>query len=416
MKKALFLLLIMLFGTAAFADRIILTNGAMLKGKIIRVTGHDVEFDPEGPRAFDIVDKSAVVRIVYDDGKVVIYRQDILHLTDGTSMRGVIAKVTGEDVIIMAEGVDEQKTVPRNRVSRIEYADGRVVHMAKKETGPVEEPAEEGKQAPGFSGSRVRIAGFFSFSGPWGGILARERRLFSIYRPDLIRAYFFPKEYHLDIMSMGGGGEIDALLPAIRFRQMRAFDFTAVKFGVRARYGFQFSDSMIVKERVYYSTVEGYEQFRGRLMSHHHWAAGPVMNLVFSPRSNLFNFLINFYALTGQIFKGQIKAAAALRSAGQLQFELAGLYGFPAFITALAPGIIAATQYNNRATYSGYTVRLGLGPHFTMNGYFPITFGFNVTYAYSYITFSKAPMAYLTGNRKCALHEIGAEISSGIHI
>ncbi|MBP7738346.1 MAG: hypothetical protein KA369_20395 [Spirochaetes bacterium] len=353
MKKICLILGMMLFHSAIFADQLFLKDGSILKGKIIRITEHDVEYDPEGPRVFDVVDRSSVAQILHDNGKTVSAEMESL---------------------------------------------------------------KELSRPGGFLDARVRVGGFFTASALRGGVVDHERRLFSLYRPDLYIAYVKSRDYGLGITAMGGGGEIDLLPPALRFERKRDFDFTGIKFGLKARYWFQFSDSAVVNERVYYSSVEGYEQFRGRLMSHHGWGAGPEMNLVFGPRNNSFNFLIHWYALVGQVFGGRIKAAAALRSAHQLQFELAGLYGFPALITAAAPGVIAATRLCNRASFGGYTLRLGLGPHFTMNRNFPITFGLNVFYGYWNITFSRAPLAYLDGRRKAAHHEIGAEISSGIHI
>ncbi len=353
MKRTVLLLGMMLVNSVVFADQLFLKDGAVLKGTVIGITDHGVEYDPEGPRVFDVVDRSSVAKIVYDDGK-----------TESSE-------------------IDSSGGLPR---------------------------------PGGFLDSWVRVGGFFTVSSLRGGIPDRERRLFCLYRPDLSIAYVKSRDYGLGITAMGGGGEVELLLPALRFGRKRVFDLIGIKFGLKARYWFQFSDSAIVNERVYYSSVEGYEQFRGRLMSHHNWGAGPEMNLVFGPRNNGFNFLIHWYAMAGQVFGGQIKAAAALRSAHQLQFELAGLYGFPALVTAAAPGVIAATRLGNRASFEGYTLRLGLGPHVTMNRNFPITFGLNVFYAYWNITFSKAPLAYLNGRRKASHHEIGAEISSGIHL
>ncbi len=415
MKKLIFPLWMILFSTVLYADQIFLGDGTVLKGKIIQIGEHDVEFDPEGPVAFDVVDARSVVRIVYDDGKVVNNKLDILYRISGTVIKGVITRVSAEDVCIVPENGTEQKSVPRKEVARLEYGDGKIVYIIQKEFSADEGLSEGKRELRGFNDSWVRIGGFFSVSLLRGGILDRERRLFNIYRPDIMVAYLFPKDYHLDIMTMGGGGEVDIMPPAICFKQKKAFDFSGIKFALRARYGFQFADSAVIDKSVYYSSVEGYEQFRGRLMSHHYWSAGPVMNLVFSPRSNFFNFFINCYAMAGQIFNGQIKVGAALRSARQLPFELAGLYGAAGFVTAAAPGVIAVTRFLNRASYGGYTLRLGLGPHVSMNRHFPITFGLNIFYACSGITFRKAPLAYLDGRRKAVLHEIGAEISSGFH-
>jgi hypothetical protein len=54
-----------------FADRIHLTTGVVIKGRILKVNDASVEYDPDGDRPFDIVSRRLVRRIVYDDGSVV---------------------------------------------------------------------------------------------------------------------------------------------------------------------------------------------------------------------------------------------------------------------------------------------------------------------------------------------------------
>jgi hypothetical protein len=137
------------------------------------------------------------------------------------------------------------------------------------------------------------------------------------------------------------------------------------------------------------------------------------MNLIFSPRNNLFNFLVNFYVLAGQVFQGNMRAAAALRSAHWLAPELAGVYGSPGPL--ISSDIVFATRYLNKTRFNGYTIRCGLGPHFSLNKYFPITFGINVTYAYANLTLQKAPIVYFDWSRKTSQHQVGAEVTAGVH-
>lgn len=413
MKKALFSLFVILCSYALYADQIFMSGGTVIKGKVLRITEHDVEYNPVSGSTIDTVEKSSIAKIVYDDGKMVTFRLDTLFVSDGAAVRGTIARITNDIIVYMPEGSREEKSLKRSDVVRIEYGDGRKVEM----DGAEEKPGRSGKQrhTGGFTDAWVRINGFFAVSDPRGGIIENEQKLFKSYRPDLLRAYIIPKDYHLRTTVMGGGGELDVMPPAVHFAQKRTFDFTGIKFGIRGRYGFEFADSAIVDEGVYSSSADGYEQFRGKLMSYHYWAAGPVMNLIFSPRNNLYNFIINVFAVAGQVLDGQVKAAAALRSARQLQCELAGMYGFPAIMTALAPAVIGATRYANRAAFQGYTVRVGLGPHFSVNRCFPIIFGVNVTYAYSRFVFKRVPLVYFDGHRKSDFNEIGAEVSSGFH-
>jgi hypothetical protein len=413
MKHVIITAFLVLFSIPLLADQIYLQDGSVLKGKIIQVNEHDIEYKPETGRAFDVVDKTSVVKIVYDNGQAVYFAVDTLYRIDGAAVKGSVIRVTREDIVYSPQGTTEQRTVPRSEIERIEYSDGKVVYIAKKKEGQEDVKFEEKKQTGGFLDSWVRIAGFMGFGSPSGGIVQREQHLLKAYRPDLIRAYVLPRDYNQYFMDLSGGGEIDVMPPAIKFVQKRGFDLSGIKLGVRGRYGVESVDSTIVNEKSYYSSVEGYELFRGKLMDYHYWGAGPVMNLVFSPRNNLFNFIVNFYLLAGQVFQGNLKGAAALRSARWLAPELAGAYGSAPFIND--PAIIYATRYLNKTRFGGYTIRLGLGPHFSLNKYFPITFGLNMTYAYSRFKFGRAPVAYFDGHKKASQHEVGAEVTAGVH-
>ena len=415
MKRAIVTAFLIFFSTALFADQIYLQDGSVLKGKIIQVNENDIEYKPETGRAFDVVDKSGVAKIVYDNGQVLNFTVDTLYRVDGTVVKGNIIRVTKDDITYTPRGTTEQKIVPRVEIDRVEYSDGKVVYIAKKKDTDegFDAKIEEKKQTGGFLDSWVRIAGFMGFGSPSGGIFEREQHLLRAYRPDLIRAYVIPRDYKQYSMYVNGGGEIDVMPPAIKFVQKRGFDLSGIKFGIKGRYGAESVDSMIVNEKSYYSSVEGYELFRGKLMEYQYWTAGPVMNLVFSPRNNLFNFLIHFYVLAGQVFQGNLKGASALRSARWLMPELVGAFGSAPFVNDRR--VLYATRYLNRTRFGGYTIRGGFGPHFSLNKYFPITFGFNITYAYSKLTLDRAPIAYFDGHKKATQHEVGAEVTAGVH-
>jgi hypothetical protein len=411
-KLILFIVLIFIL-TVAFADQIYLSDGTVVKGTIIQITDARVEYKPEGGRAFDVVEKSAVVKVVYNDGRVVNYKLDTLYRRDGSAIKGIIKRVTPDDVVYVSEGSAQEKTIPRSEIERLEYSDGKTVYLAGGIAGGQRIIYEQMKPAGGFHDSVVRIAGFFGFGNPYRGVFEKERRVFNAFKPDLFMAYIVPRDYHLMQSYVNGGGELDLMPPAIRFPQQRSFDFTGIKFGIRGKYGYEYVDSLIVDQADYFYTVESYELYRGRLMCYHYWAAGPVMDLIFGPRSNSVNFILNFYAVAGQIFDGRLQPAAALRSAGFLAAELAGLYGAGQFL----PGYSAAwiSPHVNKTRFNGYTVRAGFGPHFSLNRNFPLVMGINVTYAYSQIRLGRDPFIYLDGNKKAALHEAGLEISAGLH-
>lgn len=427
MKKAILSAICILMSTSLMADEIYLSNGDVLRGNIIQITDDRVEYDPDGVRVFDVVEKNRVEKIRYDNGRVVSYKLDTLYLVDGTSIRCSVIRVTKDEIVYTPEGSVDQKTITRGQVGRIEYSDGSAFEItADKEkteeaTGEKEEVPvviEEKKQSGGFIDSWVRIAGFFGFGTQAGGIFEREQRVLDAYRPDLWKAYVFPRDYNMYNFFGTGGGELDFLLPAVKITQKRAFDLSGIKFGIRGRYGYEEVDSTIVDESGLYSSYQGYEMFQGKLMTYHYWAAGPVMNLVFSPRSNVFNFLLNFYAVAGQIFNGKVKGAAALRSAPFLAWEMlgaAGPYGSAPFLPSSIANITNTSRFNT-ARFNGYTVRVGFGPHFTLNKYAPVTFGINMTYAYSNIKLGRALPIYYDGNKRAAHHEFGGEVSVGFHI
>lgn len=266
----------------------------------------------------------------------------------------------------------------------------------------------------GFTDSWVRIAGFFAFGSPTDGLFRKEQRVFRAYRSDLLRAHLLPRDYRLSTVSMGGGGELDIMPPTAKYAPKRLFDFMGVKFGIRGRYGYSFFDSMITDEGGYFTRVEGYELFRARSMEYHYWAVGPVMDLLFGPRRNDFNLIINVYAIAGQLFGGTFRGAAALRSSRWLTAELAGMYGPPGpFMRNMH---LLAACYLNRTKFSGHTVRFGLGPHVSMNGEFPFNLGINVVYAYSSMKMNTPLLIYCDTDRRVAHNEIGAEISAGVHV
>ncbi len=65
----------LLFLAPLRADEIHLKDGKVIKGKIIQITPKNIEYDPEGPKVFDVYPRDQVSRIVFDDGRVVMFSQ-----------------------------------------------------------------------------------------------------------------------------------------------------------------------------------------------------------------------------------------------------------------------------------------------------------------------------------------------------
>ncbi len=74
MKRILFILMLCTSATA-FADEIHLQDGSIYRGRIIQVTPQHVEYDPQGPRAFDIIPRGQIQKLVYDDGNTVLLNE-----------------------------------------------------------------------------------------------------------------------------------------------------------------------------------------------------------------------------------------------------------------------------------------------------------------------------------------------------
>jgi len=61
---------------ALYADVIKMKDGSVLNGKILRITGSTIEYDPDGNIPFDIINKDSAYSVVYSDGKVVDLRNE----------------------------------------------------------------------------------------------------------------------------------------------------------------------------------------------------------------------------------------------------------------------------------------------------------------------------------------------------
>ena len=320
--------------------------------------------------------------------------------------KGITIEETEDVIICKVEGMHEKIAVKNDEDKKIENSSGNKNNLAKKENigGTTE---EKGKM--GFSDSIVRIGGFFGFGKSNGGLFNSENRVLNAYRADLVTAYILPWKYKMYSMYYSGGAELDIMLPAVKFKQKRKFDFSGIKFGFRGRYGYEVVESIIANDVSFFGGNFTIEDFTARLMNYQYCSAGPVINFIFGPRDNLYNLLLNLYAMGGYIFEGTIGAAAALRDAPYLALRLSGAH-------YLQLADVTHSRYFNTTKFRGYNIRCGIGPHFSLNKYFPIMFGINIIYAYTNITMNRLLPIYYDGNRKSVHHEIGGEISLGVHL
>ncbi len=381
--------LAVLFANMLFADSIVLRDSTVIQGRIIQVTKTGVEYDPEGERTYDVISRDRVYKVVYDDGREERVSFDIIHMNDGKLLEGSIFEVDQSQVMFVRRGSVEKTGIPREQIDTIDFGDGRQVTFSHENA--VEAESEPVKRVPGFHRSFVRIAGIFGFGVPVSDIVEREKNVFRSNIPHFVNTFGF-RDYAIDNAFLNYGVDLDLMLPAIEFEQSKAFDFTGIKIGIRGRYVYTVTYSSIFDEHDYGYRYYDSDLFFGRLMTYNVWGVGPVFNFIFSPRSNNFNFMINMYALYGQVITGRMTAVPALRDAG-----------------------ITYDKYSYYTRFSGYTIRTGFGPHFSLNRWVPITLGINATYSMMRIKMDHSLGAYLDANRVHYIHEWGAELSLGLH-
>ncbi|HPC39731.1 MAG TPA: hypothetical protein PLD91_02310 [Spirochaetota bacterium] len=415
MKKLIIAVLALCAARAGYADEIILKDGTVLKGTVIQVTDSAVEYDPEGPAPFDTVSRERISKIIYPGGREQHFLLDSITLTGGATIRCSIVRVTKDSIVYRKDGVGEEITLGRDGVARIDFSDGRSVEIAGKEV-PVapDQPAQ--KPAGGYHSSIFRMSLFGGGGLIDGGTIHKERRVFRSYRTDLMVATMNIFD-HDQYAGFGTGGvEMEFMPPAIRFSQERAFDFTGIKFGIRGRYGYEQVMSVITTDAIHDHYDGPDDIYTGRLMKYHYWTAGPVINFIFSPRSNVANFMLSLYGMAGQVFGGNLNPMSSLRQSKNLTAYLAGVWSS----TGLQPLMGWANLYSlsslNKTTVRGHTIRCGFGPEFSLNRHFPLVIGLHVTYAYTSLTYGRAPLIYMDGNKKAAHHELGGEVSVGIHM
>ncbi|HQF07462.1 MAG TPA: caspase family protein [Spirochaetota bacterium] len=302
--------------------------------------------------------------------------------------------------------VDRESTRSRGDGSGESADGGAAEHQGSAAT-------EVAVQPGGFIDSIVRIS-LYGGIGVWqGGVAGKEKRRVDAFKPYLTIAYLKQMDYTMGPLFLCMGPEIDIMAPAIRFAGKKRFDLKGIKFGVKARYGYEVSETILVD-----TANQGKEEqnniLQGRLATYHYWSAGPTMNIVLSPRSNIFNVIVNCYITGGQVFNGRLTGGSVLRGSSRLWLLTAGYFGVPG--ATLPPALLALQAGEFNATrIKGYTIRGGFGPEICLNKWVPLIFGIHLTYSYTSLTLSRPLPVYFDADRKAAHHELGAELSLGFH-
>ncbi|MBN1534027.1 MAG: hypothetical protein JXA20_15260 [Spirochaetes bacterium] len=389
MKRAAIVALLLSWTTMLLADRIILRDSTEIRAKVIQVTKRGVEYNPGGDKAFDVIPRDQLMKIVYDDGREERFVFDRIRFYDGKVLEGNVVEVDQGSVMFTQKNTAEKTSIPRERIQSISFSDGREIFFQKDGSSATEQ--EQVQRVPGFHKSIVRIAGVFGFGAPVGAIMDREEDVFQAHLQYLVSTFGL-RDYTTSHAFLNYGVDLDLLLPAFEFEQSSVFDFTGIKLGIRGRYIHTMTYSSIYDEHDYGYRYYDSDLFFGRLMTYDLWAVGPVCNFMFSPRSNNFNFMINCYVLYGQTFDATFTAVPTMRDAG-VYYE----------------------RLSYRTKFSAYSIRAGLGPHFVLNRWLPVTIGINATYSMMRMTLNHYLNAYGDVNTASYMHEWGAELSLGLH-
>ncbi len=399
MRIFLFLFLVcILFIGSLFADEIHLNDGSVIKGKILQVTEKKIEYDPDGDRPFGMFPTDQVTKIVYDDGKVIqISFKDEIYLKNGSILKCKINKVTADKIYYFIAGSEEIDSNPRESVIKIIYGDGEVVQLSEDKILPSngEFPKEVVEQpsipSGGFHDSilRIGVIGAGGILRHWGELADKEEQLFNNNRSGIPISAL----YKDDIYSYGiyRGFEIDLTLSSIKFYQHRGFDFTGVIFGIKGRYVYTKIEQEL---RIYENEEDDIYNASGQLLKYKHWEAGPVVNLIVSPRSNKYNMIIHSYLLLGYISHGELTAVPALRNT---QF------------------FFGNTKDDYYTKCDGYSISFGSGPHFVLNQWIPVTIGFNIKYTYTVLNLDKAINLY-GSDKAVTFNSVDLELAFGLHL
>jgi hypothetical protein len=398
MKRLFYtILIIAAFYGVSSADEIYLNDLKIIKGKIIQVTDKNVEYSQEG-KPFLIVPRDQVFKIKYDNGQVVqiaeIKGTDKIFLKDGSVIEATIIKVTPD--VIMYNAGNRQEAAVRDNVTKIVYPDGKVIQISgepSKEIAAEKAPEPEKEEAPvirngGFLDSYIWFGAFGALSGIYGNLRNQEENAYIANRGNKLSYSFTRNEKHDYTNNMGlhGGFYLDFMFPSIKYPQTKGFSLTGVKFGLKTTYVFSSAIQYIDD-----NSVPNDEDISGRLLKYRSVNAGPEINLIYSPRNDSFNMVLQVYLLGGYIHKGELTAVPGLRDAGASFNE---------------------TEY--KTNFTGYSGTFGAGINFVLNGV-PLTIGTGFFYSYSKIEFDRSLPVY-NGAKKTSFDEFGYTLSVGFHL
>ena len=361
---------------------------------------------------------STINKIEFSDGLIVqisgIDPSDKLLFKSGDKIECVLNKITPSAVRYINKKTGRQETaemaVLSNIIIHIQYdrTVSQLTQAAETEVVPQEEEKQEEPEqieaAPieeytihkgGFADSIIRVAFIAGISDKWDSIDTKEK--------NAIKSNYYYFLNNGDFSTDGGyyGLDMDLMLPPIKFIQRRTFDLNNIKFGVKAVYLRYSIDEKISWNNSSSSSDDdldddgvddGYnDSYGGKLLEYNCVNAGPEMNIIFSPRRDTFDMLVQLYLTGGYIPQGKLTAVPPLRDAG---------YSFD------------KSQYYTE--FTGYNINRGAGLHFVFNRVIPFAVGFNIYFGYSKIEFDKKLPVY-NNSKSTDFNDGGVNITAGVH-
>lgn len=250
-------------------------------------------------------------------------------------------------------------------------------------------------QERGFHNSLIKISAIGGFA------LSRSCTIFTkeddIYQknkksfPELASA----RDEHLGLLTTLEGYDATIMFPLINLRQEKNEILYGIKYGIIGRYEFlEYKEDITILKEDRNDDASSTKSFaKGSLMKYNRFFIGPELNFIFTPYENFYNFILRGFFLYGRISNGILTAVPALRDAGLS-------YNKSEYMTNL----------------KGYSIGYGLGPHFVINSYFPVSIGTNIIYTYDKIKLRNAISLYNNNKKDYTIRATYLEIVLSIYI
>ncbi len=408
MRVRIFILsLLILSGSGIYAGEIHLTDKTVVKGTNIEIVNDSVKYREAGKEENVTIKTGKVEKIVFDDGAVIKIAREksvpapakgVIFLNSGENIPFESLVDKGDYVEYVPRGAAYHNFLKKEDIRDIKYGDLKEIFLdTVKRKSPEEKKREEFYRVnnnkiheEGFHSSIIWFSLFGGVGSMKGDFDKYENELYDADKGNITNDNYYLDNYH---DSSTWGIDLNLILYTRKMKQKRGFNLTGKSFGIMGRYQKVKVNQAILKyyDRDSNGYSEDNEWFTGKLMEYRSWQAGPVFDLIFSPRGNSFNLVGHSFIIGGVISGGELTAAPGLRETGV---------------------VYEKSQYSSGL--KGYLDTLGTGVFFVLNQGFPAAVGLSFTYSHANLNLDRELPLY--GNRKSLeIYSAGYEISCGIH-